>query len=171
MVAFPRSSEEKRLALLAGKALLLMERSVLKTLGYTHAVPQYQHILTSQDDVAKIMNEAQKIPDEFVPDLRESLVYVIVGQHLFRRVEDHTDDAVIATGPENVLQLKVRIVGYTGAQNNAGVSAMVHFIDKQTGTEIFQRKVDAHLIYDQGALTSALRKLGRSIGDVVKDNW
>ena len=84
--------------------------------------------------------KGQKIPDEFVPDLRESLVYVIVGQHLFRRVEDHTDDAVIATGPENVLQLKVRIVGYTGAQNNAGVSAMVHFIDKQTGTEIFQRK-------------------------------
>ena len=115
--------------------------------------------------------KGQKIPDEFVPDLRESLVYVIVGQHLFRRVEDHTDDAVIATGPENVLQLKVRIVGYTGAQNNAGVSAMVPFIDKQTGTEIFQRKVDAHLIYDQGALTSALRKLGRSIGDVVKDNW
>lgn len=115
--------------------------------------------------------KGQKIPDESVPDLRESLVYVIVGQHLFRRVEDHTDDAVIATGPENVLQLKVRIVGYTGAQNNAGVSAMVHFIDKQSGTEIFQRKVDAHLIYDQGALTSALRKLGRSIGDVVKDNW
>lgn len=113
----------------------------------------------------------QKIPDEFVPDLRENLLYVIVGQHLFRRVENHSDEAVIAASPENVLQLKVRIVGYTGAQNNAGVSAMVFFIDKQTGAEIFQKKVDAHLFYDQGALTAALRKLGRSIGDVVRDNW
>jgi len=66
MVAFPRTSEEKRLALLSAKALLLMERSVLKTLGYTHVIPQYQHIMTSRDDVAKIMNEAQKIPDDFV---------------------------------------------------------------------------------------------------------
>jgi len=66
MVGFPRNSEEKRLALLGGKALLLMERSVLKTLGYSHSLPQYQHIMTSRDDIAKIMNEAQKIPDEYV---------------------------------------------------------------------------------------------------------
>jgi len=66
MVAFPRTSEEKRLALLGGKALLLMERSVLKTLGYSHSLPQYQQIMTSRGDVAKIMSEAEKIPDEFV---------------------------------------------------------------------------------------------------------
>ena len=66
MVAFPRSNEEKRLALLGGKTLLLMERSVLKTLGYSHQLPQYQHIATGRDDVNRIMNEAQKIPDEFV---------------------------------------------------------------------------------------------------------
>ncbi len=115
--------------------------------------------------------KGQKIPDEFVPDVRENLLYVIVGQHLFRRVEDHTDGSVVGAGPESVLQMKVRIVGYSGAQNNAGVSAIVSFMDKQTGAEVFQRKVNAHLIYDQGALTSALRKLVRSIGDVVKDNW
>ncbi len=66
MVALPRNSEEKRLALLSGKALLLMERSVLKRLGYSHSLPQYQHVMTGSDDVAKIMSEAQKIPDEFV---------------------------------------------------------------------------------------------------------
>ncbi len=66
MVAFPRSSEEKRLALMSGKALLLMERSLLRKLGYSHLLPQYQHVMTSRDDVTKIMNEAQKIPDEFV---------------------------------------------------------------------------------------------------------
>ena len=66
MVAFPRSSEEKRLALLSGKMVLLMERSVLRTLAYSHLLPQYQHIIPSRDDVAKITNEAQKIPDEFV---------------------------------------------------------------------------------------------------------
>jgi alkanesulfonate monooxygenase SsuD/methylene tetrahydromethanopterin reductase-like flavin-dependent oxidoreductase (luciferase family) len=66
MVALPRNSEEKRLALLSGKALLLMERSVLKRLRYSHSLPQYQHVMTGRDDVAKIMSEAQKIPDEFV---------------------------------------------------------------------------------------------------------
>ncbi len=66
MVAFPRTSEEKRRALLSGKALLLMERSVLRKLGYSHVLPQYQHTMTGRDDVAKILNEAQKIPDEFV---------------------------------------------------------------------------------------------------------
>lgn len=84
--------------------------------------------------------KGQKIPDEFVPDVRENLMYVIVGQHLFRRVEDHTDDVVMATGAENVLQMKVRIVGYSGAKNNAGVSAMVYFIDKQTGAEVFEKE-------------------------------
>jgi phthiodiolone/phenolphthiodiolone dimycocerosates ketoreductase len=66
MVAFPRNSAEKRLALLSGKAVLLMERSVLRKLGYSHLLSQYQHVMADRDDVAKIMNEAQKIPDEFV---------------------------------------------------------------------------------------------------------
>ena len=66
MVAFPRTSEERRRALLSGKALMLMERSVLRKIGYSTSIPQYQHTMTRPDDVTRIMNEAQKIPDEFV---------------------------------------------------------------------------------------------------------
>ena len=66
MVAFPRNDTEKRLALLTGKVVLFMERSVLRKLGYSHMLPQYQHVMTGREEVAKIISEAQKIPDEFV---------------------------------------------------------------------------------------------------------
>ena len=115
--------------------------------------------------------KGQKLPDEYVPRLRHEVLYAIVGLHLFHRVEDHFDSAVAEVKPERVVQLKVRIVGYSGAQNNARVTALVTFTDKDDKKEILQKKVDAQLFYDQGALTAAMRKLARSIGNVVRDNW
>ena len=115
--------------------------------------------------------KGQKLPDEYVPRLRDEVLYAIVALHLFHRVEDHFDSAVAEIKPERVVQLKVRIVGYSGAQNNARVTALVTFTDKDDKKEILQKKVDAQLFYDQGALTAAMRKLARSIGNVVRDNW
>ena len=115
--------------------------------------------------------KGQKLPDEYIPKLREEILYAIVGLHLFHRVEDHVDSTVAEAKPERVVQFKVRIVGYSGAQNNARVSALVSFTDKDDKKEILQKTVDARLFYDQGALTAAMRKLARSIGNVVRDNW
>ncbi len=115
--------------------------------------------------------KGQKLPDEYIPKLREEILYSIVGLHLFHRVEDHVDSAVAEAKPERVVQLKVSIVGYSGAQNNARVTALVSFTDKDDKKEVLQKKVDARLFYDQGALTSAMRKLARSISNLVRDNW
>ena len=126
-------------------------------------------------EMLEIENErnekGQKLPDEYIPKLREEVLYAIVGLHLFHRVEDHVDSTVAGAKPERLGQLKVRIVGYSGAQNNARVTALVILTDKEDKKEILQKRVDARLFYDQGALTAALRKLARSIGNVVRDNW
>ncbi len=111
--------------------------------------------------------KGQKIPDEFVPELRGQILHGVVNRHVFRRVEDRVDEAVAPVEPERVVLMKVRVVGYTGAKNAAGVKTVVHFIDKATGQEVFSSPVNAQLHFDPGALTAALRKLGRSIGDLV----
>jgi hypothetical protein len=66
MVALPRNSEERKAALLAGKATLLMEKNVLVSLGYASEAAQYQHLMVLREDVAKVMDEAAKIPDDLV---------------------------------------------------------------------------------------------------------
>ena len=66
MLANPRNSEEKKLALLAGKATLLMEKNVLKSLGYSPELEQYQHLMVLKQDVARVMASAAQIPDELV---------------------------------------------------------------------------------------------------------
>lgn len=116
--------------------------------------------------------KGQKIPDEFVPTLHNDILYAVGGLHLFNTIQEHRDSNIAAPPTsEKVMQLKVRVVGYSGAQNQARVSALVFMIDKQTGRELLQKRVDARLRYDQGAFTSALRKLTRSIADLLKDNW
>lgn len=115
--------------------------------------------------------KGRKIPDEFVPRLAEDLRYALVDLHLFRRLDDFMDEKVPQPAVERIVQMKVRIVDYSGAQNNASVAAMVHFFNKETGREIFQQRVGATLRYDQGATTSALRKLTRSIAGLVRSNW
>lgn len=116
--------------------------------------------------------EGRKIPDDSVPDLREQLLAVIVNLHLFRQVGDYTDSKVTApAGEAGTVLLRLRITGYTGAQNNSGVTAMAHFIDQASGKELLQEKVTAQLHYDQGALSGALRKLARSTAELVKNCW
>jgi hypothetical protein len=113
--------------------------------------------------------KGQKLPDEFVPDLHEQILYNVVGKHVFQRVNDHVDSAVKASVPDKVVQMKVRITGYSGAQNRARVSSELSFIDKESGTVVLKRDIKAQLQYDQGALTAAMRKLSRSIADAVVD--
>ena len=66
MVANPRNSGEKKLALLAGKATLLMEKNVLKSLGHSPDLEQYQHLMVLKQDVERVMASAEQIPDEAV---------------------------------------------------------------------------------------------------------
>jgi phthiodiolone/phenolphthiodiolone dimycocerosates ketoreductase len=66
MIALPRNHEERKAALLAGKATLLMEKDVLVSMGYASEVAQYQHQMVLREDVAKVMDEAAKIPDDLV---------------------------------------------------------------------------------------------------------
>ncbi len=67
--------------------------------------------------------------------------------------------------------MKMRIVGYSGAQNNASVTAMVHLIDKETQHEVLQKRVKAKLRYDPGVVDAALRKLCRSTATLVRNSW
>lgn len=71
MVALPRNSEERKAAMLGGKATLLMERRTLESMGYTNHLSflQYQNFTISNDYVKKIFQAASEIPDEYVHKL------------------------------------------------------------------------------------------------------
>jgi hypothetical protein len=68
MVAFPRNSKERRVALLAGKAFLLTEKTVLASLGYkTDAqLHHYQNLVASKEYIGEIKDATQGLPDEVV---------------------------------------------------------------------------------------------------------
>ncbi|MGO9645859.1 MAG: hypothetical protein ACLPY5_14080, partial [Candidatus Bathyarchaeia archaeon] len=66
MVAFPRNSEEKKKAMLNAKAGLLMERSVLRSLGGESLIEQYQHLKISRENINNVLKVASSIPDEYV---------------------------------------------------------------------------------------------------------
>ncbi len=122
-------------------------------------------------DIDNSRNEkGQKLPDEMIPELRHEVLHSIVSLHIFHRVEDRLDDVAPGAGPERTILLKVKITGYTGAQNQAGVKADLSFIDKESGQEIFRTPVNAQLYFDQGATSSASRKLAHVIADVVRDS-
>ena len=54
------------MAMMSAKMTLLMEKSVLKSLGYKPAMEQYQNLGTLKMDVAKVMSAAEQVPDDFV---------------------------------------------------------------------------------------------------------
>ncbi|MGA3405139.1 MAG: LLM class flavin-dependent oxidoreductase [Candidatus Bathyarchaeia archaeon] len=64
MMAFPRNSAEKKAALLGGKAMLLMEKKVLATFGYSPQIEHYQRLMVLEADVKKVMTAAEEIPDD-----------------------------------------------------------------------------------------------------------
>jgi len=66
MVAFPRNSEEKKKAMLGAKAGLLMERSILRSLGGKSLIDQYQHLKISRENINNVLKVASSIPDEYV---------------------------------------------------------------------------------------------------------
>jgi phthiodiolone/phenolphthiodiolone dimycocerosates ketoreductase len=66
LVAFPRNARERKMAMMSAKMTLLMEKSVLKSLGYKPAMEQYQNLGTLKMDVAKVMSAAEQVPDDFV---------------------------------------------------------------------------------------------------------
>lgn len=115
--------------------------------------------------------QGKKLPDEWMPGLREELRYGIGSLHLFRRIEDQTDSSAIGPDNDRVLVLKMRIVDYSGARNNASVSTMVTFVDKATGEVVLSKPVDAKLYYDQGATSAALIKLANKVRDLTKSAW
>lgn len=123
-------------------------------------------------DIDNQRNEkGERIPPESLPELHTALQAGVVGLHLFQHVDDYTDAKAQAHNPDRVCQMRMKIIGYSGAQNNARVTAMVYFVDKETQKEVVQGKVTAQLHYDQGATTGALRKLVRSTADFIRDNW
>jgi len=67
MVAFPRGSAQKRNALRAGKAALVVEKTLLASLGYTARTSHYQNLISlTKEDVAKVTDAAQEVPDHIV---------------------------------------------------------------------------------------------------------
>jgi hypothetical protein len=115
--------------------------------------------------------QGKKLPDEWVPRLREQLRYAVGSLHLFHRIEDQVDAIVKGEDTGRVVRMQVRITDYSGAQAQAKISAVVVFLDKATGEKILERNVDAQLYFDQSATTGALIKLTNKVGDLVKNNW
>jgi hypothetical protein len=115
--------------------------------------------------------QGKKLPDEWMPGLRDELRYAIGSLHLFHRIEDQVDSNAVGPDNDRVLQLQVRIVNYSGARNNASISTMITFVDKGTGEVVLSKGVDAKLYYDQGATSAALIKLANKVRDLTKDAW
>ncbi len=112
----------------------------------------------------------QKLPEDSVPELKDQLAGAIVALHQFERVDEYVDTKATPSSSPHTMILKVRIAGYTGAQNNAGVKAVVRVVDKESGKDVLEEAVNAQLRYDSGALSAALRKLARSTADLLKRN-
>jgi len=66
MVAFPRSRSENKAALLAGKAHLLVEKNMLRELGYDTQLEQYQNLDVSKESIVRIMKAAEQVPEDAV---------------------------------------------------------------------------------------------------------
>jgi phthiodiolone/phenolphthiodiolone dimycocerosates ketoreductase len=68
LMALPRNAEERRSAMLGAKATLLMEKRTLASMGYRAPANllQYQNFTISEERTARIMKEAELIPDEYV---------------------------------------------------------------------------------------------------------
>jgi hypothetical protein len=115
--------------------------------------------------------QGKKLPDEWVPRLREQIRYAVGSLHLFHRVEDQADPTVKGEDTGRTVQLRVRITDYSGAQAQPKISATVVLLDKATGDKILERTIDAQLYFDQSATTGALIKLTNKVGDLVKNNW
>jgi len=113
----------------------------------------------------------QKLPDELIAPLKENVIHAIGYLHLFSRIGDITDESVAAPAAHRALVLKVKITGYSGAQNNASVSSQLSFTDQATGQPVFQESVRAKLYYDSGSTQASLAKLAKSIAGKVRDNW
>jgi len=68
MVAFPRNVKEMKAALLGGKATLLMEKTVLRSLGHEPwlEVNHYQKLKVTNEAVSEVMRAAEGIPNDLV---------------------------------------------------------------------------------------------------------
>ncbi|HYW01066.1 MAG TPA: LLM class flavin-dependent oxidoreductase [Candidatus Acidoferrum sp.] len=66
LVAFPKNTRERKMAMMSAKMTLIMEKSVLKSLGYKPAMEQYQNLGTLKEDVAKVLSAAELVPDDLV---------------------------------------------------------------------------------------------------------
>jgi hypothetical protein len=90
LVALPRSSKERKSAVLGGKAALLMEKSILATQAKTaHTqLGHYQNLLASKENAARIMRDADSVPEDLV---HKTMAIGGVGE-----VEERTNELVRA---------------------------------------------------------------------------
>ena len=66
MMAFPRNSAERKEAMRGAKATLVMERTVLASLGQESKISHYQRLGVLPNDVAEIMKASDDVPDDIV---------------------------------------------------------------------------------------------------------
>jgi len=65
MVAFPQNATEKRNALRAAKTCLILEKTILASLGYTSQTDHYQNLTCpSKEEVTKTLEAAKAVPDD-----------------------------------------------------------------------------------------------------------
>jgi len=67
MVAFPRNTTERKNALTAAKSTLIMEKSILASLGLKSPAHHYQNLAyLSEEEISKIVSASEQVPDDIV---------------------------------------------------------------------------------------------------------
>jgi hypothetical protein len=126
-------------------------------------------------DVDNQRNEkGERIPPESLPKLKSDLERGIAALHLFQRVGEIKDAAVAERVPESVLHLRVKIISYTGSRNAARVTVMLTLIDSEKQQPVREKKIEARpgvFELDQGAFSAIMRKVVRSVTDVIREDW
>jgi phthiodiolone/phenolphthiodiolone dimycocerosates ketoreductase len=89
MMALPRNQAERKEALMAGKTVLLMEKTTLARLGYNHDIKQYQNLSVFPQDVAQIKRAAVDVHDEIVHE-----VIAIGVNEIKKKINDLADVGV-----------------------------------------------------------------------------
>jgi hypothetical protein len=116
--------------------------------------------------------KGERLPPELLPAFRTDIETRIAALHQYRRVGTTEDPVVPASGPEAVMQVRVKILGYAGARNGTRVKALITGIDKESGQTVFEKQTTAlpdNLLYiNWGALSGALRTLAKTTANCLK---
>lgn len=126
-------------------------------------------------DIDNERNEkGERIPPESLPALTRDLGIALAALHRFHRIGETTDDAVRPRAPEQVLQLRIKILSYTGSRNGTRIVAELTLLDRDTQQSVLVKRITARpgrLDMREGGFLAVTRKLVSAVTDAIEQNW